>query len=75
MFQNHLSVPGIEVIRAPHIYQSRCNKQSPHRALVDIYDNTYTFKFMKKKKAKRWTTKSQYAAPRDKEHVSVYRNL
>ena len=24
------------------------------------------------KKAKRWITKSQYAAPRDKEHVSVY---
>ena len=45
-FQNHLSIPDIEVLRAPHIFQSKfqdnVTEQSPHRALSYIYDNTCT---------------------------------
>ena len=45
-FQNHFSVPDIEVFTAPHIFQSRfqdnVTKQSSHHALSYIYDNTYT---------------------------------
>ena len=42
-------------------------QQSPHRALGQIYDNIYSFKF-DMKKAKRWTSIAQYAEPRDKQH-------
>ena len=46
----------------PHIQSrfqdtSNVTKQSPHRALGQIYENIYSFNF-DMKKAKRWTYKS-----------------
>ena len=54
--------------------ESNQTNKTLHRTLGNIYDKTYPFKF-NMKKSKWLTTKSQYAAPRDKQPVSVYQSL